>query len=139
MIERGNLLTMVRQILHCLPFGSAKLIFFFIAFDNRYVNIGPFRDACLPVGMIGPAAFHQALSNALLNIACRRTTRDPSEYYDSMRHHAQAVQLVNEGMSDLSSATSDEFIGAVIGFACYQVSPFPCFFNVVMSNTNIKL
>lgn len=71
-----------------------------------------------------PAAFHQVLSDALLNISARRTENNFPETYDSMKHHTLAVKLVNECISDLNSATSDGLIGALIGFACYHVSNF---------------
>ncbi|KAG4444285.1 hypothetical protein IFR05_000260 [Cadophora sp. M221] len=90
------------------------------AFDDRYHNIGPWRDACLPIGMLGPPAFHQMLSNALLNIRCRRPTCTPSDTYESIRHHAIAVKMVKDGMSDPAIATSDAFIGAVVGLTCYH-------------------
>ncbi|PVH77811.1 hypothetical protein DL98DRAFT_656527 [Cadophora sp. DSE1049] len=90
------------------------------AFDDRYHNIGPWRDACLPIGMLGPAAFHQMLSNALLNIRCRRPTCTPSDTYESRRHHGIAVKIVKEGMSDPAVATSDAFIGAIVGLTCYH-------------------
>ncbi|KAE9372193.1 hypothetical protein N431DRAFT_375200 [Stipitochalara longipes BDJ] len=89
-----------------------------LAFDDRYVNVGPFRDACLPVGMMDPAAFHQVLSNALLNISCRRTETSP-ETNDCIKHHALAVKSVNERITDPNFTISDGFIGAIIGFACY--------------------
>jgi hypothetical protein len=66
------------------------------ALDDRYTNVGPFRDACLPVGLMDPAAFHQVLSNALLNISGRRTENNFPETCDSRRHHALAVTLINE-------------------------------------------
>ncbi|KAH7413156.1 hypothetical protein BKA64DRAFT_346789 [Cadophora sp. MPI-SDFR-AT-0126] len=90
------------------------------AFDDRYHNIGPWRDACLPIGMLGPAAFHQMLSNALLNIRCRRPTCTPSDTYESIRHHGIAVKIVKEGMSEPVVATSDAFIGAIVGLTCYH-------------------
>jgi len=93
---------------------------YLIAFDDRYVNVGPFRDACLPVGMMDPAAFHQVLSNALLNISCRRADISP-ETNDCMKHHALAVKSVNERITDPKLSISDGFIGAIIGFACYYV------------------
>jgi len=91
-----------------------------IAFDDRFVNVGPFRDACLPVGMMDPAAFHQVLSNALLNISCRRSENSP-ETNDCIKHHALAVKSVNERITDPNFTISDGFIGAIIGFACYYV------------------
>ena len=97
-----------------------------IAFDDRYHNIGPWRDACLPIGMLGPAAFHQMLSNALLNIRCRRPICDPSDNYESIRHHGIAVRIVKEGMSDPAVATSDAFIGAIVGLTCYHVRIRSC-------------
>ncbi|KUJ08478.1 uncharacterized protein LY89DRAFT_724952 [Mollisia scopiformis] len=91
-----------------------------LAFDDRYINIGPFRDACLPVGMLDEAAFHQVLSNALLNIASRRPTGAQTETYDAMNHHALAINSINERIKDVKTATSDGFIGAVAGFMCYH-------------------
>jgi hypothetical protein len=69
-----------------------------------------------------PAAFHQVLSNALLNISCRRTGNNFPETYDSIKHHSLTVKLFNERIPDFKSATLDGFIGAIIGFACYHVS-----------------
>lgn len=69
-----------------------------------------------------PAAFHQVLSNAMMNLALRRARANGSETYDSMKHHALAVRLVNQRIRDRTSATSDGFIGALVGFACYHVS-----------------
>jgi hypothetical protein len=66
------------------------------AFDDRYINIGAFRDACLPVAMVDPAAFHQVLSNALLNMSSRRAENNTRETNDCIKHHALAVKLVNE-------------------------------------------
>lgn len=91
-----------------------------LAFDDRYLNIGPFRDACLPVGMMDEAAFHQVLSNALLNISCCRSAGAKMETYDAMMHHALAINSINERIQDVKTATSDGFIGAVVGFMCYH-------------------
>lgn len=63
--------------------------------------------------MMDEAAFHQVLSNALLNISCRRTTGAQMETYDAMRHHALAILSINERIHDIETATSDGFIGAV--------------------------
>jgi hypothetical protein len=71
--------------------------------------------------MMDPAAFHQVLSNALLNISCRRTEGPSQETNECIRHHALAVKSVNERISDHNFAHSDGFIGAIIGFACYYV------------------
>ena len=95
-------------------------------FDDRYGNTPPFRDAWLPVGMMDPAAFHQVLSNAAMNLASLRASGNVPETLESLRHHARAVQLVNTRISNRSFATTDGLIGAVIGFACYSVS-YPCF------------
>ncbi len=68
-----------------------------------------------------PAAFHQVLSNALLNITSRRAENNTRETNDCVKHHALAVKLVNDRITNKHFAISDEFIGAVIGFACYYV------------------
>lgn len=88
------------------------------------MNITPYKEACFPVGMLDPAAFHQVLSNALLNMNCHRSPHAPHfpETYDTIKHHAMAIELANQRMSDMTYATSDEFIGVSIGFACYEVS-----------------
>ena len=92
-----------------------------IAFDDRYVNIGPFREACFPMAMLDPAAFHQVLSNAILNRVSRRPENNNSESYEAVKHHALAVKLVNQRITDVASSTTEGFVGAVMGFACYHV------------------
>ncbi|CZR53949.1 uncharacterized protein PAC_03832 [Phialocephala subalpina] len=96
-----------------------------LAFDDRYLNIGPFRDACLPVGMMDEAAFHQVLSNALLNISCRRSAGAKMETYDAMMHHTLAINSITGRIQDVEAATSDGFIGAVVSFMCYHVELKP--------------
>jgi hypothetical protein len=71
--------------------------------------------------LLDPAAFHQVLSNALLNITSRCAENNTRETNDCIKHHALAVKLVNERISDKQFAISDGFIGAIIGFACYYV------------------
>lgn len=71
--------------------------------------------------MMDPAAFHQVLSNALLNISCRQTEGPSRETNDCIRHHSLAVKSVNERITDPNFAASDGFIGAIIGIACYYV------------------
>jgi hypothetical protein len=68
-----------------------------------------------------PAGFRQVLSNALLNISCRRTDGPSQETNNFIRYHALAVKSANERISDDNFAISDGFLGAVIGFACYYV------------------
>jgi hypothetical protein len=71
--------------------------------------------------MVDPAAFHQVLSNALLNTSCHRTDGPSQKMNDFIRRHALAVKSVNERNGDYNFAVSDGFLGAVIGFACYYV------------------
>ena len=63
-------------------------------FDDRYGNTPPFRDAWMPIGMMGPAAFRQVLSSAALNLAYLRARQSAPENLESIRHHAEAVKLV---------------------------------------------
>jgi hypothetical protein len=91
------------------------------------VNIGPFRDACFPMAMLDSAAFHQVLSNTILNRLSRRPEDNSPESYESVKHHALAIKLVNQRIADPSSSTTEGFVGAVMGFACYHVrSLLPC-------------
>lgn len=89
--------------------------------------------------MLGPAAFHQMLSNALLNIRCRRPIYDPSDNYESIKHHGIAVRIVKEGMSDPAVATSDAFIGAIVGLTCYHVRIHACRNMNFCNKTGLKI
>jgi hypothetical protein len=90
-------------------------------FDARYGNTPTFRERWLPVGMMDPAAFHQMLSSAYLNLASLRAGRCVLETLESMRHHAKAVELVAKRIADPKEAVTDGLLGAVGGFACYHV------------------
>ena len=70
-----------------------------------------------------PAAFHQVLSNAAINIASLRSAgeSDTLESLEIIKHHAQAVESINKRISNVSTATTDGFLGAVVGLACYHV------------------
>ncbi|KAK0127605.1 hypothetical protein ONS96_007131 [Cadophora gregata f. sp. sojae] len=87
---------------------------------REMLDEGSWRDACLSVGTLGPAAFHQMLSNALLNIRFRQPTCTPSDGCESMERHIMAVKIIKEAMSDQVVATSDAFIGAIVGLTCYH-------------------
>jgi hypothetical protein len=91
-------------------------------FDDRYGNTPPFRDTWFPVGMMGPASFNQVLSNASLNLAFLKNTNNPPETMESLKYHARAIQLVNERISKSKGPATDGIIGALVGFACYDVS-----------------
>jgi len=94
-------------------------------FDDRYGNTPPFRDSWIPVGMMDPASFNQVLSNASLNLAFLRETDNPPETVESLKYHARAIQLVNERISKTKDSATDGTIGALVGFACHDVSyPF---------------
>jgi hypothetical protein len=91
-------------------------------FDDPYGNTPPFRDAWMPIGMMDPAAFHQVLSNAALNLASLRAGRSVPENLESIRHHAKAVKLVTQRIANPKEAVADGLLGAVAGFSCYHVN-----------------
>lgn len=49
--------------------------------------------------MMGKAVFHQILSNALQNMASRRSIADAGNDYEAIKHHTIAVKLVKEVIS----------------------------------------
>jgi hypothetical protein len=98
-----------------------------IAFDDRYVNIGPFREACFAMALLDPTAFRQVLSNAIVNRASRHPKNNNPASYELMKHQTLAVKLVNQRITDLASSTTEGFVGAVMGLAYYHVrSLLPC-------------
>ena len=74
--------------------------------------------------MFDAATFHQVLSNAALNMAALRSRDLAPEMHESMVHHAKAVTLVKKSMLDKQTATSDNVIAGITGFACYAVCEF---------------
>ena len=69
-----------------------------------------------------PASFTQVLSNAALNVVLLKNLNNPPETFEAMNYHAKALSLVNQRIANARVATSDGMIGAVIGFASYDVS-----------------
>jgi hypothetical protein len=111
--------TMVCFYLRILPCRNTNLN---SVFDGRYGNTPPFRDAWFPVGMMDPASFNQVLSNAAFNIVFLKSLNNPPETVEAMKYHAKALSPVNQRIANAKIAASDGMIGAVIGFACYDVS-----------------
>lgn len=96
------------------------------AFDGRFINIGPFRDACLPVGMTDKAAFLRVLASTMISVSCgpAKSHNIHQEPYEAMMYHAQAVKLVNSSIRHTKYNTSDGFISAIIEFGFYHVRYF---------------
>jgi len=81
----------------------------------------PLRDAWFQVGMLDAAAFHQLLSGAASYYSCLRTTDIEPDAKESVPHHVHAIRLVNRGLVEVKTATSDGITASIIGFACYYV------------------
>jgi hypothetical protein len=80
--------------------------------DSRH-NFQPFRDHWYPLGLADPAAMHQVLANAAIQmVGLRRDTQDTEK---SLSYHVAAIHSVNRRLADASQSTSDGLLGAILG------------------------
>ena len=79
------------------------------------------RVMWMTIGMSDSSAFNITLASAYLALA--RESRQPAgETTESMKHYTNSVHAVSKRLRDPVDSTSDGVIGAILGFACLDVS-----------------
>lgn len=93
-------------------------------FDDRSVNLKPYRDAFFAVALLDAATFYQYLANFVLYLPNVRSLPAAREYEktEALIHQDQAIKLIIKKMGNRKDVVSDGMIGAVVGMACQAVS-----------------
>lgn len=91
-------------------------------FNAPSSRLREYEQSWFPLGLTGDAVFIQVLANFSVVRNLFDTSGRATSNYQSVVHHARAVELVRKKMSDSDDALGDGVLGAVLAMACYSVS-----------------
>jgi len=74
----------------------------------------------ITIAMSDSSAFHITLAHAS-NLLAQEHNQWTGETTESMKHYTTSLHAVSKRLQDPVDSTSDGVIGAILGFACFDV------------------